>query len=248
MAPNSATMEIIGITFLMSLWLSLLIITIIFAYKKYSKTEEKNIKSQFLILLIAFTIIFFGDLVHTIGLDISISLNDPLGTLTIFNGSFAFQKFALFFDNFAFIIFYTIWELFVIQRYKNNKLDWIDTIILILATIAIFSILFSPFYTLVNINYIVAIYAIHNIAFIIFGLLTVLNLLLNAKNKMKSEPTRKDEKSLYLVAWGFIISFLFFILTLALLPINNKFGMMMIPKTFAYAFSLISLDLGFLRP
>ncbi len=62
-------------------------------------------------------------------------------------------------------------------------------------------------------------------------------------NKRKSEE-EKDEKFLYLTSWGFVVFFLFFILTLVLIPIDSAFGMMMIPKTFAYAFALITLNKG----
>jgi len=64
------------------------------------------------------------------------------------------------------------------------------------------------------------------------------------ETKKRKREEQKEEKFFYLTSWGFVFSFLFFILTLVLLPINSAFGMM-IPKTFAYAFALISLNKGF---
>jgi len=240
--------KIIGITVLMFFWLSLVIITLILVYKKYRYVKKDSLKKQFSYLVAGFAIIFIGDLIHTIGLDISIALNDNTGSITIFGNTFAFQSFALFFDSFAFILFYVLWELFIVERYKDGKLAVLDKVILVIAVITLFSILFAPFYTMSEHNYTVLIYAIHNIGFILFGLLTVLNLLFNSQKRLNNNINGREERSLNLAAWGFVVSFIFFVLTLALLPINSKFGMMMVPKTFAYAFSLISLNLGLFKP
>ncbi len=52
---------------------------------------------------------------------------------------------------------------------------------------------------------------------------------------------KKEELLLNITGWGFIVSFLFFVLALVLLPLNAKYGSFMIPKTLAYMVSFIAL-------
>jgi hypothetical protein len=47
---------------------------------------------------------------------------------------------------------------------------------------------------------------------------------------------------------SYSFSFLFFILSLALIPVNPIFGMFMIPKTFAYMTAFTYLIKGVIRP
>jgi hypothetical protein len=47
---------------------------------------------------------------------------------------------------------------------------------------------------------------------------------------------------------GFAFSFLFFFLSLSLMPINELFGMFMVPKTFAYMFAFYHLINGVIAP
>jgi len=52
---------------------------------------------------------------------------------------------------------------------------------------------------------------------------------------------KKEELLLNITGWGFIVSFLFFVLALVLLSLNAKYGSFMIPKTLAYMVSFIAL-------
>ena len=54
--------------------------------------------------------------------------------------------------------------------------------------------------------------------------------------------------ALFIMGISFVFSFLFFILSLGLRPINPKFAMFMIPKTFAYMTAFYYLIKGVIRP
>ncbi|MHA1414895.1 MAG: hypothetical protein ACTSRR_01400 [Candidatus Heimdallarchaeaceae archaeon] len=183
-----------------------------------------------------------GDLLHTISSDINIANRENSGAVGLLGGTFEIHTFTLFFDGLAFIIFYMMWYLFIIYRYQEGKLKKYDKIVLTLAILSIIFILASPYIDSNIIDYDVAWFSPHVILFTIFGIMVVGKLMYET-NKRKSEE-EKDEKFLYLTSWGFVVFFLFFILTLVLIPIDSAFGMMMIPKTFAYAFALITLNKG----
>ncbi len=52
----------------------------------------------------------------------------------------------------------------------------------------------------------------------------------------------------YMIWISFAFSFLFFALSLGLLPVNENFAMFMIPKTFAYMTAFVCLIRNVIRP
>ena len=60
-----------------------------------------------------------------------------------------------------------------------------------------------------------------------------------------SDPIiQTQERALSITGIGFAFSFLFFILSLALIPLNERFAMFMIPKTFTYMVAFFYLIKG----
>jgi len=238
---TNALIELLSVTIMMFLWLSLVAVTIVILFKKINHSE-KNEKKPYVYLFFGFIIIFLGDLLHTIGSDINIANPENFGTVGLLGGTFEIHTFTLFFDGLAFIIFYMMLHFFIVYRYQKGELKRYDKVVLTLSTLSIVFILASPYIESNIIDYEVAWFSPHIILFTIFGIMVVGKLMYETNKRKSGEE--KEEKFLYLTSWGFVVSFLFFILTLVLLPINSAFGMMMIPKTFAYTFALISLNKG----
>ncbi|MHA1853500.1 MAG: hypothetical protein ACTSUF_08320 [Candidatus Heimdallarchaeaceae archaeon] len=242
--------ELIGMIVLMSVWLSLVAYTIYSAYRKAKFEKDLNRKRQFNLIGTAFVIIFFGDLMHTIGFSVKSQQSETTASiLTLFGKTLSIYEASLFIDGLAFVIFYAMWEIFLVLRYNNGNYKAYDKIILGLVIASIVFYLFAPYYENSVVAYEVLIYSPHVLCFLIFGLMVVGKLIVQSfKNKEATDEIIKlEERSLYITAWAFVFSFIFFILTLALLPINSKFGMMMIPKTAVYMVALISLDVGLFK-
>ncbi len=109
----------------------------------------------------------------------------------------------------------------------------------------------EPFSAIPGINYDIAIWAPHIIIFIISGLMTVGKLIRCSRNG-RSQTTdliqATQERVLFIIGVSFVFSFLFFVLTLAFIPVNPLFGLFMIPKTFAYMTAFIYLIKGVILP
>lgn len=247
---DASKMMILGLTWaLMIPWLSLVAIAAVLAFKKWQRTKD-FLKRQMFYLWLGATIVFIGDSLHTIADTISTYTNSPTGPLQILGTIFEFRTFAMAFDVLVFIVYYTLWALFIVTRYQQNQLESRDKITIGLAIVAMVLILpgLVPnalgIYTL---EYNITIWAPHIIFFIIFGVMTVWKLIRCSRHALTqtSDPlVQTQERSLSITGIGFACSFLFFILSLALIPLNEKFGMFMIPKTFAYMLAFIYLIKG----
>ena len=89
-------------------------------------------------------------------------------------------------------------------------------------------------------DYIISIFAIHNILFITFCALTIAKLTFKAKEALKTDDKQIIQNKAYLyIGICFIFSYLFFFLTLTLIPINSVFGILMLPMTVAYVVAYI---------
>lgn len=145
---------------------------------------------------------------------------------------------SLFIDGLAFIFYYTMWTFVLSSRYQEGKLFLYDKITLGIASFSMLTALMSPYISITGINYVIAAYSLHMLSFAIFGLMVVGKLIYKSNKARKIDSQYKaEEKLLLITGWGFVASFLFFILTLALLPIDSMFGLFMIPKTLAYMVS-----------
>lgn len=208
---------------------------------------------QMLYLWIGAAVVFTGDFLHTISATISTYTNDVTGPIHILGTVFEFRTFAMFFDALVFMVYYTLWVLFIVIRYQQGRFKSYDKISISLAAAAIVLILPGAvpnalgIYTLA---YDIAIWAPHIILFMVFGLMTVYKLISCSRYAVTqtADPViQTQERALSKAGIGFAFSFLFFFLSLALLPINEKLAMFMIPKTFAYMFAFYHLITGVLR-
>jgi hypothetical protein len=244
---DASKIMVLGLTWaLMIPWLSLVAITAVSAFKKWQRTKD-FLRRQMFYLWLGATIVFIGDSLHTIADTISAYTNSPTGPLQILGTIFEFRTFAMAFDVMVFISYYTLWALFIVTRYQQNQLESHDKISIGLAMAAM--VLTLPgvipnalgIYTL---EYNITLWTPHIICFIIFGVMTVWKLIRCSRHALKqaADPlVQNQERALSITGIGFACSFLFFILSLALIPLNEKFGMFMIPKTFAYMLAFIYL-------
>ena len=236
---------------LMALWLALVSVCGIAAYQKWQKTTGA-IREQLLYLWVGATIVFVGDLLHTIAFTISTYTDNPTGPVTILRSVFEFRTFAMFFDSLVFMVYYALWALFVVSRYQQGKRLSYDKITLSLAVTAMVLILPGAvpnalgIYTL---EYDIAIWSPHIILFIVFGVMTVWKLIRCSRYAFKraSDPvTQTQERALSIAGIGFAFSFLFFTLFLMLNTLNSEPGIFMILKTFAYMIAFFYLIKGFI--
>ena len=125
---------------LMALWLALVSVCGIAAYQKWQKTIGA-IRAQLLYLWVGATIIFVGDLLHTIAFTVSTYTDNPTGPIIILGNIFEFRTFAMFFDALVFMVYYALWALFVVSRYQDGKRVSYDKVSLGLALTAMVLIL-----------------------------------------------------------------------------------------------------------
>jgi len=234
---------------LMMLWLAFVVVSGVLAFRKWKKTGG-SIQVQMLYLWIGAAIVFTGDFLHTIAGTISTYTNNATGPIHVLGTIFEFRTFAMFFDALVFMIYYTLWALFIVTRYQQGTFKSYDKISISLAAAAIVLILPGAvpnalgIYTL---EYDIAIWSPHIILFIVFGVMTVYKLISCSRYAVTqtADPViQTQERALSNAGIGFAFSFLFFFLSLALLPINELFAMFMIPKTFAYMFAFFYLIKG----
>ncbi len=236
---------------LMALWLTLVAVSGVLAYQKWQKTTGA-IRTQLLYLWVGATIVFVGDLLHTIAFTVSTYTDNPTGPVTILGSIFEFRTFAMFFDALVFMVYYALWALFIVSRYQHGKCASYDKVSLGLAVTAMVLILPGVVpnalgvYTL---EYNIAIWAPHIILFIVFGVMTVWKLIRCSRHAFKqaSDPvTQTQERALSITGIGFAFSFLFFTLFLILNTLNSEPGIFMILKTFAYMIAFFYLIKGFI--
>ena len=234
---------------LMMLWLAFVVVSGVLAFRKWKKTGG-SIQVQMLYLWIGAAIVFTGDFLHTIAATISTYTNNATAPIHVLGTIFEFRTFAMFFDALVFMVYYTLWALFIVTRYQQGTFKSYDKIIISLAAAAIVLILPGAvpnalgIYTL---EYDIAIWAPHIIFFIVFGVMTVYKLISCSRYAVTqtADPViQTQERALSTTGIGFAFSFLFFFLSLALLQVNELFAMFMIPKTFAYMFAFFYLIKG----
>jgi hypothetical protein len=250
---TSQLMILIATWILMMVWLSFVAVSASAAFKKWSRTQGA-MRVQMCCLWIGSAIVFAGDLLHLIGGTISAYTGTATGPVQVAGVIFEFRTFSLFFDALVFIVYYTLWILFIVTRYQQGVFQSYDKISTALASAAMILILPGAvpnalgIYTL---QYDIAIWAPHIILFIIFGSMTVSKLIICARTALaraSAAPIRTQEAALFRTGTGFAFSFLFFFLSLSLMPVNELFGMFMIPKTFAYMFAFYHLITGVIAP
>jgi hypothetical protein len=236
---------------LMLLWLAFVVVSGVLAFRKWKRTGGP-VQVQMLYLWVGAAVVFTGDFLHTIAATISTYTDDATGPIHVLGAVFEFRTFAMFFDALVFMVYYTLWALFIVIRYQQGRFKSYDKISISLATAAIVLILPGVvpnalgIYTL---EYDIAIWAPHIILFMIFGVMTVYKLISCSRYAVTqtADPViQTQERALSKTGIGFAFSFLFFFLSLALLPINELFAMFMIPKTFAYMFAFFHLITGVL--
>jgi hypothetical protein len=250
---TSQLMILIATWSLMMVWLSFVAVSASAAFKKWNRTQGA-MRLQMCCLWIGSAIVFAGDLLHLIGGTISTYTGTATGPVHVAGVIFEFRTFSMFFDALVFIVYYTLWILFIVTRYQQGVFQSYDRISTGLASAAIILILPGAvpnalgIYTL---QYDIAIWAPHIILFIIFGSMTVSKLIICARTALaqaSAAPIRRQEAALFRTGIGFAFSFLFFFLSLSLMPVNELFGMFMIPKTFAYMFAFYHLINGVIAP
>jgi len=246
-------MTIVFTWVLMIPWLSLVVVSGIMAFKKWQKTNRSQKKQMFYFWFGAL-FVFIGDSLHTISATISAYTGDPTGPIQVLGKIFEFRTFAMFFDGVVFMVYYALWALFIVDRYQQGRFNAYDKTSLALAVLAILLLLPGAvpnalgIYTL---EYDIAIWSPHMVLFVVFGVMTVGKLIRNSRRfggQASDGTIQIQERALFIMGISFVFSFLFFILSLALIPINPKFGMFMIPKTFAYMTAFIYLIKGVIRP
>ena len=250
---SSKMMPLLAMWVLMSLWLTLVAISVVLAFKKWQATRD-SLKKQMLYLWLGGAIVFIGDLLHTVAFTISTYTDNLTGPIHVLGKIFEFRTFAMFFDVLVFMVYYALWAFFVVTRYQQDHLKPYDKLSVGLAMVAIALILPGAvpnalgLYTL---EYNIAIWSPHVIIFIIFGLMTVFKLIICSRHAMAhttDTTVQTQERALSISGIGFAFSFLFFALSLALIPVNENFGMFMIPKTFAYMTAFFYLIKGVILP
>ena len=250
---NSVLMTLVPMWLLMIFWLGLVGVSGFLAFKKWQKTTGST-KKQMFILWLGPVFVFIGDALHTVAFTVSTYTGDTTGCIEVFGTIFEFRTFAMFFDGLVFIVYYAMWALFIVERYHQGRFDLFDKIRVGLAVAAIALILPGAIpnalgiYTL---EYNIAIWAPHMVLFIVFGLMTVWKLISCSRHAFAQAAdgiTKTQEKALSVAGKGFVFSFLFFILSLGLIPVNEMFGLFMIPKTFAYVVAFFSLIKGVILP
>lgn len=250
---SSKMMIVAGTWVLMMIWLAFVAVSGVSAFRKWKRTNGA-IRTQMLYLWVGAAIVFTGDFLHTVSATVSTYTDNATGPINIMGSIFEFRTFAMFFDALVFIIYYALWALFIAARYQQGTLKSYDRTSITLATLAMLLILPGAVpnaFGVYTLDYDIAIWAPHIFLFIIFGLMTVSKLIRcsgDALTRTSDPLVQTQEKALSRAGTGFAFSFLFFFLSLALIPVNELFGMFMIPKTFAYMYAFYHLIKGVILP
>jgi len=189
---TSQLMILIATWILMMVWLSFVAMSASAAFKKWNRTQGA-MRLQMCCLWIGSVMVFAGDLLHLIGVTISTYTGDPTGPVTVAGAVFEFRTFSMFFDALVFIVYYTLWILFIVTRYQQGIFQFYDKISTGLAVAAVVLILpgvIPNALGIYSVNYIIAIWAPHITLFIIFGGMTVYKLIGCARAAMARHQTR----------------------------------------------------------
>ena len=250
---TSTIMAIASTWILMSVWLVMVAIAGVSAFKKWGKLNGLA-RRQFFYLWLGPLLVFVGDLLHTVAYTISASTGSPTGSINILGTIFELQTFAYFFDGLIFMIYYALWALFIVARYQEGHFQRYDKITIGLAMLAMLFLLPGAVpnaFGIYTINYDISLWSPHMLLFVIFGLMTVVKLIRCAKSAraQTTDPVHAvQERALNIIGVCFVFSFLFFVLTLALIPVKPVFGLFMIPKTFAYMTAFVYIIKDVIRP
>jgi hypothetical protein len=251
---NSATiMTIVSTWALMLIWLVLVAVSGVLAFQKW-KHLSGQARKQMLYLWLGPVFIFIGDLLHTIAYTVTVYTASPTGSINILGTIFELQTFAYFYDGLIFMIYYSLWSLFIVARYQQGQFKRYDKVTLGLASLAMLCILPGAVpnaFGIYTINYDISLWSPHMLLFVIFGLMTVGKLIRcsrSARAQTTDRVTALQERALNIIGVCFVFSFLFFVLTLALIPVKPIFGLFMIPKTFAYMTAFVYIIKDVIRP
>jgi hypothetical protein len=221
---------------LMLLWLAFVFVSGVVAFRKWQKTEG-SAQVQMLYLWIGAAVVFTGDFLHTIAATISTYPDNATGPIHVLGGIFEFRTFAMFFDALVFMVYYTLWALFIVIRYQQGTFKSYDKISISLAAAAIVLILPGAVPNALG---------IYTLEYDVMTVYKLINCSRYAVTQTVERLMQQQERALSKTGIGFAFSFLFFFLSLALLPVNELFAMFMIPKTFAYMFAFYHLIKGVL--
>jgi hypothetical protein len=250
---TSTVMALASTWLLMAVWLVLVAIAGVSAFKKWGRLNGLA-RQQFFYLWLGPLFIFIGDLLHTIAYTISASSGSPTGVINVLGVAFELQTFAYFYDGLIFMIYYSLWALFIVARYQQGEFQRYDKITLGLALLAMLCILPGAVpnaFGLYTIDYDISLWSPHMLLFVIFGLMTVGKLIRCSRSARAQTPDplhAVQERALNSIGICLVFSFLFFVLTLALIPVKPIFGLFMIPKTFAYMAAFVYIITGVIRP
>jgi hypothetical protein len=238
---------------IMIIWLGMVICSGIIAFKVWRRAVGQ-LKRQMFYLWIGPIWVVIGDFIHSIAFTVAKYTGDPTGPIPVMGSVFEFRTFAMFFDGLAFILYYGLWALFVAARYRHGVFILSDRVRILMAITA--AILLLPGMVpnalgIYSLEYDIAIWSPHMLLFIIFGPWAVWELLqLSRATAAEASDlvVQAQEQALSRFCCCLLFSFLFFALTLSLRPLNEKFSLFMIPKTFAYMSAFYYLIKGFLAP
>ncbi len=246
---SSKLMMLVPMWTLMTLWLVLVVTSAVLAFQKWQHLQG-SLKKQMLYLWLGATIVFTGDSLHSVAATISTLTDNPTGPITILGSVFEFRTFAMFFDAMVFMVYYTLWALFITTRYQQGQLEPYDRISIGLAIAAMLFLLPGAVpnaFGIYTLDYNIAPWAPHIILFEVFGVMTVWKLIRCSRNALKHTSdsiTQTQERALSIAGTGFLFSFLFFFLFLAL----AQTSIFMILKTFAYMTAFVYLIKGVIIP
>lgn len=243
--------QIYGGLVVLFIWLIPLYIAMITAFRKYFAETNQNLKKQYFFIGFTFLTLAIGDVFHGLGMYLQLATNNKLAPVQLFGSTIYIEPISLIFDSVMVTLFYMFWQFFMVWRYQNEKLLNIDYVLLLMAFIRLVMI-FMPYnwWGLTPPPGELNLRPIHNTFFILFGLIVVIRTMLYSRDakKVSEDPViQKQEYAIFLTGFCFIISFLFYTLTIALIPINPAAGMLMIPKTFAYIAAIIIIYKDILR-
>lgn len=251
---NSSNLTaIISMWSMMIFWLGLVSVSAILAFRKWQKTIDFW-KIQMSYLWLGAVFVFIGDTLHTIAFTVSAYTGNPTGPIEVLGTIFEFRTFAMFFDGLVFMVYYLLWVLFIVARYQQGQFQTYDKISAGLAIGAMVLILPGAIpnalgvYTL---EYNIAMWSPHIILFIALVAMTLRKLIrcsTYALAQTSDQTIQIQERALFIIGISLLFSLAFFILSLALIPYNEKFGLFMIPKTIAYIVAFIYIIKGVILP
>lgn len=230
----------------MTFWLSLVGICAYLAFKKWRRTDPFW-KQQMLYLWLGSAFVFVGDLLHTVAYSISLINGDIGGTIHIQGSPFELWTFVVALECIVFMIYYALWTPFIVARYQGGRYEIRDKSMIVMAVMAVILVLpgLKPnAFGIYTQTYDLALWAPHTALYFVFALMTIHKLAKSSKeaiSRSSEVAIQEQERALFMVTICFVFSFVFYGLTLALLPLNPLFGSIMAIKTFAYCIAFYTL-------